>query len=62
MSEFGSGWSARDFEYVKRWEAGGYLYGRAMEPESVSEQVASVLASQETVSSLRIVPRPPETE
>ena len=62
LSEFGTGWSAQDFEYVKRWEADGYLYGRAMDPESVGEQVASVLASPETVSRLRIVPRHPEPE
>ena len=61
LSEFGAGWSAQDFEYVKRWEADGYLYGRAMEPESVGEQVVSVLESPETVSSLRIVPRRPES-
>ena len=62
LSEFGTGWSAQDFEYVKRWEAEGYLYGRAMDPESVGEQVASILASPETVSRLRIVPRHLESD
>ena len=62
LSEFGASWTPEDFESVKRWEAGGYLFGRAMEPESVGEQVASVLASPETVSHLRIVPRYPEAE
>ena len=62
LSEFGAGWSPEDFEYVKHWEEGGYLYGRAMDPESIGEQVASVLASPETVSQLRIVPRRIEAE
>ena len=53
----GSGSLAHNFS-----EAGGYLFGRAMEPESVGEQVVSVLASPETVSHLRIVPRYPEAE
>jgi len=62
LSEFGTDWSAQDFEYVKHWDAAGYLYGRAMDPESVGEQVASILASRENVSRLRIVPRYPESE
>ena len=62
LSEFGASWAPEDFAYVKHWQEGGYLYGRAMEPESIGEQVASVLASDETVSQLRIVPRRIEAE
>jgi NAD(P)-dependent dehydrogenase (short-subunit alcohol dehydrogenase family) len=62
LSEFGTGWSPDDFKYVKIWDEGGYLYGRAMDPESIGVQVASVLASAEIVSQLRIVPRRSETE
>lgn len=61
-SEFSASWMPEDLEYVKHWHEGGYLFGRAMAPESVGEQVASVLSSPEAVSLLRIVPRYPEAE
>jgi len=41
---------------VQRWVRDGYMYGRAMRPESVAELVVSVLASPETVRRLAITP------
>jgi len=42
---------------VKGWVDGGYMYGRAMQPESVAEQVVSALQSRETVRRIAITPR-----
>ena len=42
---------------VKDWVESGYMYGRAMEPETVAEQVLSALASKETVRRIAITPR-----
>lgn len=42
---------------VHRWIDGGYMYGRAMEAESVAEQIVSVLRSRETVRRVAITPR-----
>ena len=42
---------------VERWTAGGYMYGRMMDAESVAEQVVGVLRSSDTVRRLAITPR-----
>lgn len=42
---------------VHSWIDGGYMYGRAMDVESVAEQVVSVLRSRETVRRVAITPR-----
>ncbi len=41
---------------VQRWVAEGYMYGRAMDPAPVAEQVVNVLASTETIRRLAITP------
>ena len=42
---------------VHRWIEGGYMYGRAMEAESIAEQIVSALRSRETVRRIAITPR-----
>jgi NAD(P)-dependent dehydrogenase (short-subunit alcohol dehydrogenase family) len=42
---------------VGDWVKRGYMYGRAMQPESVAEQILSVLKSSETVRRVAITPR-----
>jgi len=42
---------------VKSWVQSGYMYGRAMDVESVAEQIVSVLRSRETVRRVAITPR-----
>lgn len=44
-------------QLVERWTAGGYMYGRLMEAESVAAQVVNVLSSPETVRRLAITPQ-----
>ena len=44
-------------DMVKSWVESGYMYGRAMEVESVAEQIVSVLRSRETVRRVAITPR-----
>jgi NAD(P)-dependent dehydrogenase (short-subunit alcohol dehydrogenase family) len=42
---------------VKSWVQSGYMYGRAMDVESVAEQIVSVLRSRETIRRVAITPR-----
>lgn len=44
-------------DMVTSWVKSGYMYGRAMEVESVVEQIVSVLNSKETVRRVAITPR-----
>lgn len=44
-------------DMVKSWVKGGYMFGRAMEVESVAQQIVSVLESRETVRRVAITPR-----
>ena len=58
VTEFGQDSDfARIGEMVQRWVDEGYMYGRAMQPESVAEQIVSVLRSRETVRRVAITPR-----
>ena len=58
ITEFGQqGDPARLVPMVQEWVAGGYMYGRAMDAESVAEQVLSALRSRETVRRIAITPR-----
>lgn len=58
ITEFGQqGDPARLIPMVQEWIAGGYMYGRAMDAESVAEQVLSALRSRETVRRIAITPR-----
>ena len=41
---------------VQRWVSEGYMYGRAMDPAPVAEQIVNVLASSETIRRLAITP------
>jgi len=57
VTEFGSQLDpAAIVDIVQAWTTGGYMYGRAMDPESVAEQVIHVLASRETVRRVAITP------
>jgi len=49
-------------EYVKEWVERGYLFGRAMQPESVARHVVDLLGSAEAVPVSTIVPRFVETD
>ena len=44
-------------DMVKSWVKSDYMYGRAMEVESVAQQIVSVLESRETVRRVAITPR-----
>jgi NAD(P)-dependent dehydrogenase (short-subunit alcohol dehydrogenase family) len=58
VTEFGQdGDLARLGPMVGEWVAGGYMYGRAMQPEAVAEQVVSALRSAETIRRIAITPR-----
>jgi len=60
LSEFGAGWDAEQrTRLVAEWAARGVLYGRAMEPERIAEQVVHVLAGSERVDQIVILPRAP---
>lgn len=60
-TEFAAGWGVEErVEFVKQWAARGYLYGRAMAPESVAEQVLHALSASENVDQIVILPRAPE--
>ena len=43
-------------EIVRGWVEDGYMYGRTMDPESIAEQIVSVLKSRETVRRVAITP------
>ena len=47
--------------YFPVWQERGYLYGRAMPPERVAEQIRSLLTSDERVPSLTLLPRSSES-
>jgi len=58
VTEFGQdGDLARLGPMVSNWVEGGYMYGRAMQVDSVAEQILSVLKSRETVRRVAITPR-----
>ncbi len=58
LTEFGQDSDAALLgEMVRSWVEAGYMYGRAMRPESVAEQIVSALASEETVRRIAITPR-----
>lgn len=58
VTEFGQDADpARIGEMVRDWVASGYMYGRAMEVESIAEQVLSALRSKETIRRIAITPR-----
>ena len=44
-------------DMVTSWVEGGYMYGRAMQAESVAEQIVSALKSRETIRRIAITPR-----
>ena len=63
FSEFGAGLDPAQIEHiVKRWSAEGYMYGRAMEAESVAAEVVNALSSRETIRRIAITPRYAESE
>ena len=43
-------------DFVRGWVEDGYMYGRTMDPESIAEQIVSVLKSRETVRRVAITP------
>lgn len=58
VTEFGQdGDPSRLIPMVQEWVAQGYMYGRAMDAESVAEQVVSAIRSRETVRRIAITPR-----
>jgi NAD(P)-dependent dehydrogenase (short-subunit alcohol dehydrogenase family) len=58
VTEFGQDSDPRLLvDMVKNWVESGYMYGRAMQVESVAEQIVSVLNSKETVRRVAITPR-----
>ena len=60
ITEFGQGAEPAKMvqmgEIVRSWVELGYMYGRAMDPESVAEQIVSVLKSKETIRRVAITP------
>jgi NAD(P)-dependent dehydrogenase (short-subunit alcohol dehydrogenase family) len=57
-TEIGAGWDAeRGGELIREWIAKGFMFGRAMRPESVGRHLADLLASEEAVPVSIVVPR-----
>jgi NAD(P)-dependent dehydrogenase (short-subunit alcohol dehydrogenase family) len=60
-TEMARGWDPEQGgECVREWIEKGFMFGRAMLPDSVAHHVVDLLASEETVSESTIVPRFPE--
>jgi NAD(P)-dependent dehydrogenase (short-subunit alcohol dehydrogenase family) len=56
-TDFASGWDmSAAGEIVMEWGIQGFMFGRAMQPESVAAHVADLLAANENVAVTRIVP------
>ena len=56
-TEFAEGWDLGDGEIVREWGDRGLMFGRTMLPEAVGRHVVDLLASEETISVSRFVPR-----
>ncbi len=57
-TEFGRGWSDEEMSYVQDWVRAGVMFGRAMDPDDVAEQVAWCLAAREALPVVVLQPRP----